>query len=266
MANAGTEQRAAWIVVAVTLLTAGCDFPGRPERAHRPVPADKVMDFRTLYGQNCAGCHGANGKMGPAPPLNDPIFRAIVSEGDLTMIITSGRLMDDIVPGDDIATIAAKGRNKTLMPAFAKTNGGTLTPEQIEVLVKEIKGVSYKRPGEDDVIQPEWGSPGLPPSNVPSYTMPATDSGADPKRGAEVFARACASCHGDDGKGTKLIHDRTFLALLSDQALRRLVITGRPDLGMPNYAERHNEPNFKALTEAEVTHLVELLASWRREK
>ena len=55
-------------------------FPGRPKPADKPVPADQVVDFVGLYRQNCAGCHGADGKLGPAPPLNDPIFLSIVPD------------------------------------------------------------------------------------------------------------------------------------------------------------------------------------------
>ena len=63
----------------------------------------------------------------------------------------------------------------------------------------------------------------------------------------QVFARACASCHGEQGQGGIYDGDRRkpagainvpeFLALLSDQALRRLIITGRPDLGMPDCSD-----------------------------
>src|SRR5580704_4148871 len=112
-------------LVTLSCLLAGCDLPGQPKPADRPVPADQVMEFTALYSQNCAGCHGADGKLGPAPPLNDPLFRAIVPEEELDGILT-------------------KGRNKTLMPAFAKENGGMLTAAQIQVLVKEVKGIPYK--------------------------------------------------------------------------------------------------------------------------
>ena len=58
--------------------------------------------------------------------------------------------------------------------------------------------------------------------------------------------------------------DPVFLALISNQALRRIVITGRPDLGMPNYAEaRPGDPHFVPLSEQEINDLVALLASWR---
>ena len=91
----------------------------------------------------------------------------------------------------------------------------------------------------------------------------------------KVFATACASCHGErgqggisaakpDGKPAGAINVPEFLALFSDQALRRLVITGRPDLGMPDCTDRQGRPEgFKPLTSREVTELVALLASWR---
>jgi mono/diheme cytochrome c family protein len=246
----------------------GCDLPGQPDPADRPVPANEVVEFSVLYGQNCAGCHGANGKLGPAPPLNDRLFRAIVPEAEVESILT-------------------KGREKTLMPAFAEENGGLLTPVQIQVLVKEIKGVRYKivekREGGKAVvgdvngIESKWGSPGQPPKGVPSYLARATEADGNPvgnkQQSATVFARACAVCHGHHGQGirkgdetVRAIHDPVFLALSSDQALRRYVITGRPDLNMPNFAEaRPADAHFKSLTDRDVTDLVELLASWRED-
>jgi cytochrome c oxidase cbb3-type subunit III len=253
------------LVTLSFLLLAGCDLLGRPNPADRPVPADKVLSFDVLYGRNCAGCHGGDGTLGPAPPLNDPIFRAIVSEEDLERIVTSGR----------------KG---TLMPAFGKENGGQLTAVQIQVLVKEIKGISYKiveqgnsGGGKVEVVpaadgmQPKWGIPERVGGGAPSYREPATKTG-DKTKGAVVFARACAVCHGDHGQGIarenktiRTINDRVFLALVSNQALRRFAITGRQDVGMPSYTQpRGSDPHFAPLTDPEVTDLVALLDSWRR--
>jgi mono/diheme cytochrome c family protein len=232
------------------------------------VPANQILEFSVLYRQNCAGCHGVNGKLGPAPPLNDPLFRAIVPEEELERTIV-------------------RGRANVLMPAFAEQNGGPLTPAQIQVLVNELKGVPYKvvdkREGGKTVVgdvtgtQPTWGPPGQPPKGVPSYL--ARTPGADGKpignkeTGALVFARACAICHGTQGQGiqeedetVRAIHDRAFLALVSDQVLRRYVITGRPDLGMPNFAQaRPADPHFQSLTDQDVTDLVLLMASWRQD-
>jgi cytochrome c oxidase cbb3-type subunit 3 len=241
---------------------AGCDFPGRPDPADRPVPANEVVDFRLLYGQNCAGCHGAHGELGPGPPLHDALFRAIIPEKELEKLI-------------------AHGRKNTLMPAFAQESGGPLTAVQIQVLVKEIKGIPYKvvekREGgkevvdDPDGVKSQWGSPGQPPHGVPTYLLTEATNGGDKNRGAAAFARACAMCHGDDGQGLRegdrtlrAIHDPVFLALVSEQVLRRYIITGRADLGMPSFAgARPNDAQFTPLTEQDVADLVALVASWR---
>jgi mono/diheme cytochrome c family protein len=231
------------------------------------VPANEVVDFRVLYGENCAGCHGAEGKLGPGPPLNDALFRAIIPEPELEKIIS-------------------RGRANTLMPAFAVDNGGPLTAAQIQVLVKQIKGIPYKvieKPGGGQAVvddpegaQSRWGAAGQPPKGVPSYLAAAvgTESGANKERGTVVFARACALCHGDDGQGLRkqdqtinAIHDPVFLDLTSNQAVRRYVITGRPDLGMPSYAQtRPDDSEWRPLTEQDVSDLVALVASWRQNR
>src|SRR5262245_64146787 len=79
------------LVISAPVIAAGCDFPGRPSPKDRPVPADQVLGFSALYGQNCAGCHGAKGELGAAPPLNDGLFRAVISKAELESIITDGR-------------------------------------------------------------------------------------------------------------------------------------------------------------------------------
>src|SRR5262249_48393741 len=109
-----------------------------------------------------------------------------------------------------------------------------------------------------------WGA-ARSSEGIPAYL--AAGNG-DAAAGAKVFARACAGCHGDRGQGTEKvggIRDPAFLGLVSDQLLRRLIITGRPDLGMPDYAEgKGREKGFRPLSEREVTDLAALLAGWRR--
>jgi len=221
------------------LLAAGCDLPGRPKPADRPVPADQVVDFNMLYGQNCAGCHGAEGKLGPAPPLDDPIFLSIIPEELLLRVISKGR------PG-------------TPMPAFAWDRGGSLTDMQVRVLA--------------DGIKPRWGPHQTSAGAAPPYSVDDGVGSGDKARGAKVFARACAPCHGPAGEGGQdsdspagAINDPAFLALISNQGLRRYAITGRPDLGMPDYANKTGRSrDYQPMTSGEIGDLVALLASWRR--
>src|SRR5262249_58786617 len=88
----------------------------------------------------------------------------------------------------------------------------------------------------------------------PDFTETGVCCG-DERRGARVFARACAGCHGNDGEGVKRegkllrkINDAAFLALISDEAVRRYAITGRPDFGMPSYdGKARRTPDFHPL-------------------
>jgi mono/diheme cytochrome c family protein len=215
----------------------GCDFPGKPDPANRPRTPSEIMGFEVLFKANCAGCHGAEGKLGPAPPLNDPLFLHIASTEQLSQVIHNGR-------------------RGTPMPAFARANGGTLTDQQIKVLA--------------DGLPEHWKTDQKFPKDLPQYEVASAEGDkpapGDVKRGQEVFARACALCHGDNGEGggAGAINDPEFLAIISNRALRRIVITGRPDLGMPSYAKDDGRPpDFKPLTSDEIDDLVALLASWR---
>jgi cytochrome c oxidase cbb3-type subunit III len=259
--------------LALAFLALGCSisFPGKPDPKDRPVPADKVVAFDKLFSTNCAGCHGKDGKLGPAPPLNDPLFRAIVPTTALEMVLSNGR-------------------SGTPMPAFAHGNGGPLTPAQVQVLIYEIQGVRYRIDEKRDAINtgrfgsvlevtpdakgiaPSWGAVESVASEPPPYLLPETKGSAE--HGAQAFSRACAGCHGvngegktQDGRQVKKIHDQVFLSLISDQALRRIIITGRPDLKMPNFAQRNGRPDdFQPLTSSEIADLVALLGSWREGK
>jgi cytochrome c oxidase cbb3-type subunit 3/ubiquinol-cytochrome c reductase cytochrome c subunit len=215
------------------LAFAGCDFPGKPTVEEKYVPPQEETSFQILFRRNCAGCHGKDGKLGPAPPLNNELFLALIPDRELDRVIK-------------------EGRHNTLMPAFATANGGHLTSAQVEILAKGIRQ--------------EWGASRSAPSDAPPY-LDEQDQAPDKDKGKIVFARACASCHGDQGQGSEAvgaINDPNFLALMSDQALRRFVITGRPDLGMPDYADPKGRPKgFKPLTAQEVSDLVAYLASWR---
>jgi mono/diheme cytochrome c family protein len=79
-----------------------------------------------------------------------------------------------------------------------------------------------------------------------------------------AYATFCAGCHGPEGKGTakgSSIVDDSFLALVSDQNLRTLVIAGRPDLGHPDW--RHYALD-RAMTPQEVTDVVAWMVSQRK--
>ncbi len=60
------EAAGRWLWPLLPILALGCDRIDQRHAANRPVPADRVVDFAVLYKENCAGCHGADGMLGPA--------------------------------------------------------------------------------------------------------------------------------------------------------------------------------------------------------
>jgi cytochrome c oxidase cbb3-type subunit 3 len=208
------------------LLTSCSSPPGQPKKGSEPLPPNQVLEFGTLYAENCAGCHGAKGHGGAAIALNNPVYLAIVDESSLRKVIASG------VHG-------------TSMPGFAQSAGGMLTDSQVDVIVKGISG------GRQQGI--------LDGRNPPSYTAKTT---GDVTHGESTYRTYCGSCHGPGGRGGRAssITDDSFLSLVSDQGLRTIVITGRPELGAPDW--RGNVPGTP-MSNQEVTDVVAWLASRR---
>jgi mono/diheme cytochrome c family protein len=208
------------LLVAPTILLLGCGH-----KVEQFVFPDQITDFTALYGSNCAGCHGRDGRLGAARPLNDPVFLAVIGKDKLRDTIANG------VP-------------RTAMPAFAKNAGGGLTDQQITMLANQMNA-QWSRPQEFAAVA------------LPSYSA---DLG-DPKAGDAVFQNNCASCHGEEGVGgTKAgsVTDVAFLALVSDQSLRTTVIVGRSDRGMPDW-----RTHSKALTTQNISDVVAWLSMHR---
>ena len=159
-------------------------------------PSD-VTDFATLYGQNCAACHGANGQGGPAIDLANPEYQALVDDATLRKWISHG------MPG-------------TEMSAFAQSAGGMLTDAQVNALIAGMRKA--------------W----LQPNVFSGYTPPpyAQPSDGDSARGREAYTARCARCH---QAVQQEITSPGYLSLVGDQALRSIIIAGRPDIGQMDW-------------------------------
>jgi len=220
-----------WMLASVLGATA-CSTrdcaPGRPAADTQVIPPGRIMDFNRLYGENCAGCHGPDGKGGAATELGNPVYLAIADDATLRHVITNG------VPG-------------TAMPAFAQHAGGILTDDQINAIIGVIR-VRWARP---DVVRDV---------DSPPY---AGQGPGDPTRGAVAYSVYCSSCHGADGRGgqrASSIVDGSYLALVSDQSLRTTVITGRPEMGAPDW--RGDVPG-KPMSPENVSDVVAWIAAKR---
>jgi cytochrome c oxidase cbb3-type subunit 3/ubiquinol-cytochrome c reductase cytochrome c subunit len=209
------------------MVITGCDHVhGRPGPGPDVPRPEEVVDFHTLYKQNCAGCHGVEGRGGAAIALANPVYLSYAGERNIAHIIASG------VP-------------EKLMPPFAKTAGGMLTDRQILAIAQGV--------------MTEWNKPALMAGqSIPAYSSSLTgDSG----RGQRAFVVSCARCHGATGEAVHpgSIVDPTYLALVSDQYLRGVTVAGSPDGAMPDWRSDSAQP----LTDQEITDIVAWLASQR---
>ena len=218
-------MRSKHLSIAPCLLLLACLGCGRhagvKDNASVVLRPEDELRFEVLYNQNCAGCHGANGMNGAAMDLANPEYLSLADDASLIRWIS-------------------KGMPQTQMPAFAISAGGILTDKQIAVLVQGMRQ--------------HWGQTAAAQLQRPSYAGSQT---GDAPRGKELFQKSCASCH----KASKQeIASPDYLALVSDQALRSIIVAGRPDIGQPDW--RTVKPGAP-LSDQDVSDIVRYLASQR---
>jgi mono/diheme cytochrome c family protein len=213
------------LLTCLAALIAGCGHvPGYPPSPFAR-PTD-VTDFATLYGENCSACHGANGQNGPAIDLANPEYQALVDDSTLRKWISEG------MPG-------------TEMPAFAQSAGGMLTDAQVNALIGGMRK--------------HWSRSGVfAGATPPPY---AQSQVGDAIGGEQTYKSRCASCH---AQSHQQITGHDYLALVGNQALRSIIIVGRPDIAQPDWG--HLGPGGKAappLSTQDVDNIVAYLASLR---
>ncbi len=203
--------------VLIALLT-GCHLPGRPGPGPEVPRPEEITNFKQLYGENCAGCHGENGENGPATNLANPEYEALIDDASLRNVIANGE----------------KGR---LMPSFSVHRGGDLTDIQIDAIIRGMRAHWFK----GNVLAAQ---------NAPPYKATHPGNIGD---GQAVYSAACARCHGataqQPGPAGSIL-DGAFLGLINQHTIRTTIIAGRPDVGQPDW--RNLIPG-RPLTDAEVT-------------
>lgn len=190
---------AAALLAAIAACGRGPLPPGAVEKPAPEAPGlDTAEGVTAFWSNSCAGCHGADGTLGAARPLNDPLWWRTMPDAQVLEAVAVGL-----------------GR---LMPGFSgRAKGGPY--------------IAYAHLGDADIdlvvkgLRAKWETPG-----EAAPAGPAVKPG-DASRGEAVFAASCISCHAEGSRDS--VTSPLFLANITDQGLWSAVVFGRPDLGKP---------------------------------
>lgn len=200
---------------------------------------DAVVAATDLYAQNCTVCHGAAGEgIGDNAPLNSEAVQ-MMSESDLARVI-------------------ARGRDNTLMAAWAVEEGGVFSNPQIDDFVTLIQQVNW------EYVEVRVTELGLTPPQVIEMevsdemlaNMAGLPDGEILSSGLVVYAENCAACHGANGSGTVIAPaiDTVDLRSTPQDELILLVNEGVPGTLMAGW-ENNLTPN-------QIDSVVSLLYRW----
>ncbi len=173
--------------------------------------SDNLGAGLTLYGENCAACHGANLEGTTLAPALSP---ATLDYADMTRIIRQG------VAG-------------TLMAGWDRQ----LSEADLNALLELIT--------RWEEIQ--YAGVELPVVEAPPIDM----SPAAIAEGERLYTLLCTQCHGTTGYGTAMapaLNNLTFLSNTPDAAIRQIIAGGVPGTTMPAWGGYLGDADLAALT------------------
>jgi DMSO reductase family type II enzyme heme b subunit len=224
------------ILMAMVAMGSGCaKEPPAALSTAKPSPTPQLVEMgRQLYNKQCAVCHGPKGAGdGQAAYLLYPKPRDF-TQNEFRLVSTNSMQATD----EDLFLTITRGMPGSSMPSWE-----ALSPEQRWALVYYVRQLT----GVSEPIDPAANIP-LPPETS------KTPEGV--ARGRELFAQACASCHGPLGKGDgqQVMTDNTgfpvkprdltagiFKGSSESNDLYYRIVAGLPGSPMPSYADVYTD-------------------------
>lgn len=247
--------------------------------------ANPLTAGQKLYAQHCAGCHGNTGEgNGPAATFLFPKprnfrfgkYRLVSTENQVPNLADLESLLVRGMPGSSMPSWAhlKLEERKLLAQEVYRLTGVGARDRYLDNLKKE-QGLTDEDIKADDVQQEiaEFVKSRTTPSEAAVVPAILASNAEAIARGKELFVKqACASCHGNEGKGDgvkKMVDDEGFPTRPRD--LTRGIYKGGHDpaslflriaRGMPGTPM----PSAPALNEAQVVDLIHFLRSLSAEE
>ena len=188
----------------------------------------------TLFAENCSVCHGQFGEGGPNPARAGDIIPPISTTEYLST-------RDDTT----LRKIISLGQPNFGMSPFGEENGGLLDDTQLDALVTFMRSWEANPP----VDEPPVFETATPPP-TPEVTAP-TPEPIPSLTGGQLYAIACASCHGAQGKGDvgPALNTQEFQDAFDDQALFDTISEGHTATPMVAWGESLSDEQIQLLVD-----------------
>jgi len=217
-------QAQTWDTVAVRVAELGltppqivvAEIPAETFALVETLPDGAILSAGlTVYAENCAACHGANGEGSTlAPPLNTDELRVRLSDADIVRTVQEG------VPG-------------TLMASWS----AALEPAQQQAVVALVSG---------------WGELNALGIRLPVIEAAPLDVSPEAiASGQKLFSLLCTQCHGVEGFGSAIapaLNNQTFLSQTPDAAIRQIIAGGVTGTNMPSWGGYLTDADIAAIT------------------
>ncbi len=174
-----------------------------------------VQRGQTLFGQNCAPCHGDLGEGGPNPVNANQIIAPIGSAEFLNT-------RDDTT----LFQIISQGQPDQGMSPFGSANGGNLDDDQINSIVAYLRSWQANPP----VTAP------------PKFTTPILSLSAN-----DVYKTICTQCHGQNGVGTTHGPTLNDLSDDTDQEISTVISRGISNTNMLSFGSILSDSQIQGL-------------------
>ena len=186
-----------------------------------------------LFAEYCSACHGAFGEGGLNPSRAGDIIPPISTSEYLST-------RDD----STLRIIISQGQPNFGMSPFGDENGGPLDGDQLDALVAFMRGWEENPPVEEP---PDFATPPPPTPEVAAPTPEPIPS----LTGGQLFAVACASCHGPVGEGDvgPALNTQEFQDSFTDQALFDTISEGHSATPMVAWGDNLSKDQIQLLVD-----------------
>ena len=183
-----------------------------------------------IYAKNCVGCHGPRGEGASGPALSNRNFLRFASDGFLMATMALGRSGTEMRP-------VKRGPQSIL----------GLTSDEINDVLAYLRTWEYEPP----YVTAEGAA-------IPHrYVIPW-----DLEQGRQLFASACAGCHGEEGKGSWApeLNNEGFLAAATDGFLQATIVRGRKGTAMRPFGRKSQ--GIADLSADDIDNIVAYIRHW----